>query len=138
MEVFVRSGALERKLTTAALNFVGAELISLVESPSWETIRKILPADSIRTGEPSFNLRNSIQSEVYDSIVWVNPGESSMIFLKAFEVVKGTPLSVDRLKDQSNEWISSSENPEDMYFSNTLFTISEGEWAKLYAARLEI
>ena len=138
VEVFEQSEAPERRLTTAALNFVEAELVHLVENPSWDTIRKILPADSIRTGEPSFDLRNSFQPGIYDSIIWVNPGEPGMIFLKAFEVTKGTPLSVDRLQEKSNEWIGWSENPEEMFFSNTHFTIYEGDWGKPYAARFEV
>jgi len=61
-----------------------------------------------------------------------------MLYLKAFEVTKGTPLSVDRLKERANEWIGWSDDPEELFFSNTHFTIYEGDWGKPYAARVEV
>lgn len=138
VEVFEQSEAPERRLTKAALDFLQTELQPLVESPSWDTVRQILPADSIRRGEPSFDIRKSFQPGIYDSVIWVNPGESGMIYLKAFEVTKGTPLSVNRLKKYSNEWIGWSDDPEELFFSNTHFTIYEGDWGKPYAARMEV
>ncbi|MFO7839333.1 MAG: hypothetical protein R6X08_07535 [Desulfosalsimonadaceae bacterium] len=137
-EVFEQSGARERRLTKAALDFLQAELQPLAENPSWETARRILPPDSIRKGEPSFEIRNASQPGVYDSMIWVNPGEPGTVYLKAFEVTRGTPLSVDRLQEKSNERIGWSGDPEELFFSNTQFTIYEGEPGKPYAARLEV
>jgi hypothetical protein len=125
-------------LTKAALAQVDAELTPLAEQPAWETIREILPPDSIRQGEASLELRKSFQPGLYDSILWINPGEPGMVYLRAFEVTQGTPLSSEKPKDASNEWIGWSESPEDLFFSNTHFTIYEGDWGKPYAARLEV
>ncbi len=61
-----------------------------------------------------------------------------MIYLKAFEVTKNYPLSVDSLKEYSNEWVGWSNNPSELFFSNTNFTIYEGDWGKPYAARFEV
>jgi hypothetical protein len=61
-----------------------------------------------------------------------------MLYLKAFEVTKGTALSGDRLKERSNEWIGWSENPKELFLSNTEFTIYEGDYGKPYAARFEV
>lgn len=138
VEVFEQSGAPERRLTTAALNCVNGELEPLASTPSWEMARTLLPANSIRVGEPSLILRNSFQPGLYDSIIWLNPGEPGMLYLKAFEVTKGTPLSANRLKEASNEWIGWSDDPEEKFFSNTHFTIYEGDWGKPYAARFEV
>ncbi len=138
VEIFEQSDAMERRLTKAALEFVEAEFAALIEKATWETIVNILPRGSIRRGEASLSLRNSFQPGIYDAIIWINPGERGMIYLKAFEVTKGTPLSVDRLKDKSNEWIGWSDNPEELFFSNTHFTIYEGDWGKPYAARFEV
>lgn len=138
VEVFEQSDAKERRLTKAALAHVEKELAPLASQPTWETIRSILPAGSIRQGEASLELRNSFQPGLYDSEIWVNPGEPGMIYLKAFEITQGTPLSVDRLKVRSNEWIGWSGNPEELFFSNTHFTIYEGDWGKPYAARFEV
>ena len=138
VEVFEQSEAKERRLTKAALSHVEKELSPLAAHPTWETIRGILPAGSIRQGEASLELRNSLQPGIYDSTIWVNPGEPGMLYLKAFEVTQGTPLSVDRLKERSNEWIGWSDNPGEVFLSNTHFTIYEGDWGIPYAARFEV
>jgi hypothetical protein len=79
IEVFEQSDAKERRLTKAARSYVKKELTPLAAQPNWETIRGILPADSIRQGDASLELRNSFQPGIYDSIIWANPGEPGMI-----------------------------------------------------------
>lgn len=138
VEIFEQSEAKERRLTKASQAYLEKEFAPLVASPTWETIRSVLPTKSIRHGQSSFNLRRSFQPGIYDSIIWINPGESGMIYLKAFEVTKGAPLSVRTLKEYSNEWIGWSNNPDELFFSNTHFTIYEGDWGKPYAARFEV
>ncbi len=138
VEIFEQSEAKERRLTKASLVYLEEELAPLAAQPTWETIRAILPPDSIRQGQASLELRNSFQPGIYDSIIWINPGEPGMIYLKAFEVTKETPLSVRGLKNYSNEWVGWSNNPDELFFSNTHFTIYEGDWGKPYAARFEI
>ena len=138
IEVFEQSATKERRLTKAALDHLEKELAPLAAKPTWETIRSLLPEGSITRGKPSIELRNSFQPGIYQSKIRVNPGEPGRIVLKAFEVTKGTPLSEKRLKDRSNEWVGWSENPEELFLSNTDFTIYEGDWGKPYAARFEI
>lgn len=138
IEVFEQSKSKERRLTKAALSHIEKELAPLVEKPGWETIRSILPAQSIKQGKPAFNLWSTLNPGIYDSEIWVNPGEPGMLYLKAFEITKGTPLSVSRLVERSNEWVGWSDNPDELFFSNTSFTIYEGDWGKPYAARFEV
>jgi hypothetical protein len=138
IEVFEQSGTKERRLTKAALAHLETELAPLAAKPTWETIRSLLPEGSITRGKPSIELRNSFQPGIYQSTIRVNPGEPGRIYLKAFEVTKGTPLSEKRLKDRSNEWVGWSETPEELFLSNTDFTIYEGDWGKPYAARFEV
>ena len=61
-----------------------------------------------------------------------------MIYLKAFEITQDTRLSESELKEHSNEYIGWSDNPDELFYSNTHFTIYEGDWGKPYAARFEI
>lgn len=138
IEVFEQSDAEERRLTKAALSYVEQELTPFVIQPTWSTIRENLPTGSISHGNPSFDLWVSYQPGIYDSSIWVNPGESGMLYLKAFEVMTETPLSVDRLKERTNEWIGWSDNSGDLFLSNTHFTIYEGDWGQPYAARFEV
>ena len=138
VEVFEQSDAKERRLTKASLAHLENELAPLAAQLSWGAILTSLPPDSMRRGKPSLDLRNSYQPGIYDSIIWVNPGEPGMLYLQAFEVTKETPLSIDRLKEKSNEWVGWSDDPEVLFFSNTHFTLYEGDWGKPYATRFEV
>ncbi|NCD23304.1 MAG: hypothetical protein EOL90_10250 [Spartobacteria bacterium] len=138
MEIFEQSQAKERRLTKAALEQIEAELTPLAAQPTEKTLRACLPADSLRIGDPALELRNSFQPGLYDAYVWINPGEPGMVYLKAYEATQGTPLSANRLKESSNEWVGWSENPEELFLSNTHFSIYEGDWGKPYAARFEV
>lgn len=138
IEIFEQSEAKERRLTKTALSHVEKELSRLAKHLNWTAIRNTLPAGSIREGDPIFELWNSLQPGIYDSEIRINPGEPGMLYLKAFEVTKGTPLSVKSLKEKSNEWIGWSDNPKELFFSNAHFTVYEGDWGNPYAARFEI
>jgi hypothetical protein len=138
VELFEQSKTRERRLTKAALKHLDEELQPLAQAPSWATIQEILPSGSIRRGTPSLELRHSFQPGLYNSEVWVNPGESGRVYLKAFEVTKGTPLSAEELKQYSNEWVGWSNDPQQLFFSNAHFTIYEGDWGKPYAAHFEV
>lgn len=137
-EIFEQSEAPERPLTKAAIAFLRDEFRPLVTSPSWETAKAELPPGSIRHGPAALKLSKSFQPGIYDSEVWANPGEPGMIYLKAFEATHETALSASRLKDASNEWIGWSDDPKELFLSNTHFTIYEGDWGKPYAARFEV
>lgn len=138
VEIFEQSQAKERRLTKAALEQIEAELTPLAAQPTEKTLRACLPADSLRIGDPALELRNSFQPGLYDAYVWINPGEPGMVYLQAYEATQGTPLSANRLKESSNEWVGWSENPEELFLSNTHFSIYEGDWGKPYAARFEV
>ena len=84
VEVFEQSELPERRVTTASLDFVEAELRPLADKPSWETVQKILPIDSIQIGKSSFHLRNFSQRGIYESIIWANPGEPGKNLSKSF------------------------------------------------------
>lgn len=137
VEVFEQSSAKERRLTKTALTHLNGELQPIAQEPNWTTVQTAIPAAGIHHGEPSFDLWED-QPGIYNSEIWINPGESGMLYLKAFEVTKGTALSADRLRESSNEWIGWSDNPKELFLSNTEFTIYEGDYGKPYAARFEV
>jgi hypothetical protein len=138
IEVFEESAGKERRLTKASLAFLEKEIAPLAADPSEKTMRSILPPGAITRGSPSLDLRNGMQPGIYESLIRVNPGEPGRIYLKAFEVTKGTPLSETRLKERSNEWVGWSSDPNELFLSTTDFTIYEGDWGKPYAARFEV
>lgn len=138
VEVFEQSGGTERRLTKAALKFLEDELAPFAEDASWARLRASLPADAIVRGESSLDLRESFQPGIYDVFIRANPGEPGTVYLKAFEVTRGTRLSADRLTERSNERMGWSEDPAEQFFSNTHVTIYEGDWGKPYAARFEL
>jgi len=75
---------------------------------------------------------------MYESELWVNPGEPGMIYLKAFEITREVQLSADRLAKESNESVGWSDDSRELFYSNTHFMIGEGDWGKPYAARFEV
>lgn len=138
VEVFEQSGGAERRLTKAGIGYVAEEIGALLKQPDEAGLRQQLPAGSIRAGEPTIDLRNSFQPGIYDAYIWANPGEPGRVYLKAFEVTKGTALSVRSLDKRSNEWIGWSDDEGELFLSNTHFIIYEGDWGDPYAARFEV
>jgi len=138
VEIFEQSPAKERRLTKATLRLLDNEFRPLASNPTWETIQKLVPPGSIINGEPSLDLRKSFQPGSYCPEIRVNPGEPGRIYLKAFEVTRGTPLSVSELEEYSNEYVGWSGDPRQQFFSNTFIMIDEGDWEKPYAARFEV
>jgi hypothetical protein len=138
VEVFEQSLAKERRLTKAALAHLDKELAPLVAQPTWETIRAVLPPNSIRRGKASFQLRNISHGGLYNAIIWANPGEPGMLYLKAFTAFWGSPLAARSLKTSTNEWIGWSDDPAELFFSDTHFMIYDGGWGSAYPARFEV
>ena len=125
-----------RQMTAAALARTEKEFALLLENlKDW---KKLLPADSFRRGKPDLILRNGMQGGIYEGAVWCNPGEKGTIYLKAFEITKGTPLSVQRLKLSSSCISGWSDDPQEQYFNAMNFTIYEGRWGQYYGARFEV
>ena len=127
VEVFEESAAPERRITNAALSFLKEE---------FSVFR--LPEDAVLRGPEEFTLRNGMQPGIYNLTLRLNPGESGVTYLKAYEVTKGTPLSEGRLSGSSNERIGWSQDPEEKFLYENEFTIYEGDWGKPYAARIEV
>ena len=139
VEIFEECAGKERRLTKASLAELERELAPLATEATWETARSLLPEGSIRRGPPSLELHGSrFGGGIYDVTIRANPGEPGHIYLKAFEVTQGTPLSSTTLDQASNEWIGWSANPDEQFLSNTHITIYEGDWGKYYAARFEV
>lgn len=137
VEIFEKTDVVERRLTRAALAQMEAEFSAVAENPAWETARAALPAESARKGGPFLSLRKSFQPGIYVSVLRVNPGEPGMVYLKAFEMTKGTPLSEKTLRGDTNEWVGWSEDPEETFLSTAQITIDEGDWDRPYGARFE-
>ena len=88
-------------------------------------------------GQP-FRLVTGMQPGIYGVIYSLNPGEPGYVYLKAFEITKGSPLSVDRLEGASKTRMTWSSEPSERFGAKAGFTIYEGDWGKPYAARFEV
>ena len=139
VDIFEQSATKERRITKTTLAALEEELRPLAAAPTWETIQKIIPAGSIQGGEPSLEIsQDGVDMGIYDSHIRVNPGEPGVVYLKAFEVTKGTPLSVGTLRDETNEWIGWSGDPHQLFLSNAVFGMYQGGGGKPYAVRFEV
>jgi hypothetical protein len=79
-----------------------------------------------------------MQPGIYGVVYSLNPGEPGSVYLKAFEITKGTPLSVERLEAKSKTRMTWSTDPSERFGAKAGFTIYEGDWGKPYAARVEV
>lgn len=136
VDVFDEAPTPGRQMTAAALAFCEEEFARLLADPqNW---RALLPPDAARPGGPDIVLRDGMQGGIYEAALWCNPGEKGTIYLKAFEITHGTPLSAERLKKSSNCAPGWSDDPREQFFSAMLFTIYEGDWEQFYGARFEV
>ena len=108
-------------------------------TPFPATLRALLPPGSaVRGEEPGIFLKDAGQGGIYAVRVLANPGEPGLVYLKAFEVTKGTPLSETRLPDRSSLRLGWSDDPGELFSGTTEITIYEGNWEQYYAARFEL
>lgn len=138
IEIFEESPSKERVMTKAALAFLNDEFLPLANADDWSAVHAAMKPSSVQKGEPAIEIYESYQPGIYDACVWINPGEAGMVYLKAFEVTREYSLSEPRLKKRTNEWVGWSKDPQEQFFSNTHFTIFEGDWDQPYLARFEV
>ena len=139
IEIDEESAGRERRITKALLRLLEEELRPLAESPTPATIARILPPGAILHGEaPDISLKDGMQGGIYSARILANPGEPGLVYLKAFEVTKGTPLSQSRLPGTSSLRLGWSDDPGELYSGTTEITIYEGNWEQFYAARFEL
>jgi hypothetical protein len=138
VEVFEQTTKEERSLTKTTLKIIEEEAAEIVDAKDWGVLVKSLPPGSIRRGKPGFQLCQPGEPGVFDSVAWINPGEPGTTYLKAFEVTQGTHLSAAKLTRYGNERVGWSDDSNELFFFNTNFSITEGDWGKPYAARFEV
>lgn len=143
VEIFEQSGSPERRVTKATVSALEGEFAEFLGNPeeavararkrSRELARRLAGGD----GHP-FRLVTGMQPGIYGVVYSLNPGEPGSLYLKAFEVTKGTPLSAGRLDAKSRTRMTWSDDPAEVFGAKAGFTIYEGDWGKPYAARFEV
>jgi len=122
----------------AAVSLLGDEFGRLENVTSAEGVRSLLPEGAVKRGCDSFILREGLQGGKYSLATRLNPGEAGSVYVKAFEVTKGTRLSARRITEATDECVGWSEDPEEKFLSKVEFTVYEGDWECYYAARFEV
>lgn len=131
----------ERVVTPLIIADVERELRAVLDSEVSKRgalDRSLLPEGSTRSGSAEIVLLNGMQPGIYRVVAWANPGSAGTVFLKAFEISKGTRLSEERLHESSNARIGWSNDPNELFRYGSEVTIYEGDWEKPYAARFEL
>jgi len=143
VEIFEQSGNPERRITKATVVTLEKEFSKFLRSPedavavAQARSRELASRLAGEDAQP-FRLITGMQPGIYGVVYSLNPGEPGSVYLKAFEVTKGTPLSVDSLKGKSETRMTWSTQPEERFGAKAGFTIYEGDWGKPYAARFEV
>lgn len=143
VEIFEQSKAIERRVTKATVETLEAEFAEFLEDPPAAVKRAQGRARDLAlrlggaSGEP-FRLLEGMQPGIYGVAFSLNPGEAGVVYLKAFELTKGTPLSEDDVEGSSETRMTWSADPTEKFGAKSGFTIYEGDWGKPYAARFEV
>lgn len=143
VEILEQSTALERRVTKASVKTLEAEFAEFLKDPSAAVKRAQGRSRelALRFGGEShepFRLLEGMQPGIYGVAFSLNPGEPGVVYLKAFELTQGTPLSDDRLAAASETRMTWSADPAEKFGAKSGFTIYEGDWGKPYAARFEV
>lgn len=143
IEIFEQSDKPERRVTKATVTALEKEFSEFLSDPESAVAtararsRELASRLAGDDGHP-FRLLTGMQPGIYGVVYSLNPGEPGSVYLKAFEVTKGTPLSVDRLEAKSKTRMTWSADPSERFGAKAGFTIYEGDWGKPYAARFEV
>lgn len=143
LELYEESGTRERRVTKATLRMLEHEFAEFLKNPAAavaaarQRSRDIALATANKTGVPLM-LQNGMQPGMYVARYTLNPGEPGLVYLKAFEVTQGTPLSTDSLRAASEKPMTWSKEPSEKFGAKAGFMIYEGDWGKPYAARFEV
>jgi len=143
VEIFEQSNNPERRVTKATIAELEKEFSAFVQNPqdALAQARSRSHALALRlagSGDHPFRLLEGMQPGIYGVTYSLNPGEPGSVYLKAFEVTKGIPLSVDRLAMASRTRMTWSADSTERFGAKAGFTIYEGDWGKPYAARFEV
>ena len=143
VEIFEQSGKPERRVTKATVAALEKEFSEFLMDPedalagARARSNELASRFADKDGQP-FRLVTGMQPGIYVVAYSLNPGEPGSVYLKAFEVTKGTPLSIDRLRSKSETRMTWSTDTAQRFGAQAGFTIYEGDWGKPYAARFEV
>ena len=143
VEIFEQSDNPERRVTKATVANLENEFLEFLSNPEAsvrEARTKSRELASRLAGDDThtFRLLTGMQPGIYGVVYSLNPGEPGTVYLKAFEVTKGIPLSVERLEAKSKTRMTWSTDSSELFGAKAGFTIYEGDWGKPYAARFEV
>ena len=142
VEILDVSDQAERKITQKTIDLLETEFAQFLKDPE-QAIRNAGVRSSqacLNQGEAgqAFSLMNGMQPGIYQLCCTVNPGGPGILYLKAFEITQGTPLSVNPIKERTSMRIGWSESKSDRFFGIEEFVLYEGDWGKPYGARFEL
>ncbi len=143
IELFEQSDNLERRVTKATMAALEKEFSEFLANPKAAVAKARGRSSELAKrlagpGTHGFRLLTGMQPGIYTVAYSLNPGEAGSVYLKAFEVTQGTPLSATRLEEKSKTRMTWSNSPEERFGAKSGFTVYEGDWGKPYAARFEV
>ena len=136
LDIFEANKTTNRPMTAKTLELLEKEFSVLLSEDTEQWAKTIASDENIRkNSQPDIILYNGSQGGIYHVDIWCNPGEPGLLYLKAFEITQGTPLSEDRIPNAKAGY---SGDPNEMFLREMGFTIYEGNWGQYYGARFEV
>jgi hypothetical protein len=141
LEIFEQLPSMNRPFTPLALTQIRNEFQRVLASnPAKQNgfDPSLMPAQSIKRGQPEMTLVNGMQPGIYQVYAYLNPGESGYVYLKVFKATGTDVISDSLLKDDSSEYVGWSSDPGEQFFYNTGILIGVDSWSDSFPARLEM
>lgn len=139
LEIFEQTPSRERYITSAAIKLVEDELRALLASKTSKSRDfdiSLMPQESIKRRDKKMSITSEGDGN-YFLYSYINPGEPGHVYLKAFEAIENTPLSVETLKKDTIRYTGWSNDPEEKFLCVTKAALYEGSPGTSYPARIE-
>jgi len=98
----------------------------------------LMPANTVRSGQPVLQVEDGIQPGIYAVRAWVNPQQEGYVYVKVFHAQTGEALSAEAIALRSREYTGFSREENRLFFYSCEVTVYEGDWDHSYEARFEV
>ena len=118
-------------------DFTREEFGAVRQARNWETAKGLLPEGTIHKGISTVDVYED-EPGGYFYRAWINPMEPGEVYLKVYDIMNGTSLSQELIRQMSEEYVGWSDDPTEKFCAGSPFYIVEQGEVKSYAVRLEV
>ena len=118
-------------------DFTREEFGAVRQARNWETAKGLLPEGTIHKGISTVDVYED-EPGGYFYRAWINPMEPGKVYLKVYDIMNGTSLSQELIRQMSEEYVGWSDNSAEKFCVGSPFCIVERCNASSCVVRLEV